>query len=91
MHRQFQMNVVVMGEGYTVTVWRRTTEGRQSQRREWGTVWVPRKRGPAEPFPDLLRRIASILETPLADRPERSEGGASAPPGGPRGDSPNGL
>ena len=84
MQRRWEFNWVEHDDGYSVYLWAKHTDGSSQRRRQLSWYWVPRPQ-PAESAPDLLRRLALIMETPLNDRPMSGRPQAPAPPGGPRG------
>jgi hypothetical protein len=88
MQRRWEFNWVEHDDGYSVYVWFVSVDGRSLRKRQRTWFWVPRPQ-PAESAPDLLRRLAHIMELPLSDRPMSGRPVAPAPPGGPQGDAFN--
>jgi hypothetical protein len=86
MQRRFEFNWVEHDDGWSVYLWHKTTDGSSQRRRQLSWFWVPRPQ-PAESSPDLLRRLADIMELPVSDRPMSGRPQAPAPPGGPWGDA----
>lgn len=54
--------------GWHCYVWRTSTAKGTTRRRQVQAVWLDHA-DPAESPPDLLRRLAAVLELPLLDRP----------------------